>query len=72
MLLHLAVISVRTKRAANISVCLGMCRLSLLRLPSSFFKILEEYDINLAAEAEEERKRTRLLIARLSASDRNA
>ncbi|KHN88155.1 Beta-catenin-like protein 1 [Toxocara canis] len=34
--------------------------------------ILEEYDINLAAEADEERKRTRLLIARLSATDRSA
>uniref|UniRef100_F1L3Q7 Beta-catenin-like protein 1 n=1 Tax=Ascaris suum TaxID=6253 RepID=F1L3Q7_ASCSU len=42
------------------------------RINKHLIPILEEYDINLAAEAEEERKRTRLLIARLSASDRNA
>uniref|UniRef100_A0A0N5ASZ8 Beta-catenin-like protein 1 n=1 Tax=Syphacia muris TaxID=451379 RepID=A0A0N5ASZ8_9BILA len=34
--------------------------------------VLEEYEINLGAEAEEERKRTRLLIARLSSLEKSA
>ncbi|VDK54181.1 unnamed protein product [Anisakis simplex] len=44
----------------------GSSKINKLLIP-----ILEEYDINLAAEADEERKRTRLLIARLSAIDKN-
>lgn len=37
----------------------------------SCFQILEEYEINLGAEADEERKRTRQLIARLNGADKN-
>ncbi|MFH4977245.1 hypothetical protein AB6A40_003954 [Gnathostoma spinigerum] len=41
------------------------------KLSKHLIPILEEYELNLGAEADEERKRTRLLIARLSSSEKN-
>lgn len=40
------------------------------KLSRHLFSVLEEYEVNLGAEADEERKRTRLLIARLSAAEK--
>lgn len=42
------------------------------KLSRHLIPVLEEYELNLGAEADEERKRARLLIARLSAAEKNS
>ncbi|VDD95331.1 unnamed protein product [Enterobius vermicularis] len=48
----------------------SVCRTRALKFGSILLQILEEYEINLGAEAEEERKRVRLLMARLSSLEK--